>query len=322
MHLGAANFNMRCPHRPMHMQEIYYCLTVRLMRPAWINCSHRQLLIARELWKVCGLNHVLWESKPCSCTVALLEHAFSYIRSFKQLRECLFPGKDEQYANTISVLNNLVAITILWPTMEPLHIHLSRSHTLQNWGMVAPEEGKLGRENINCFMFRQVFWLPRKWVAEGGGCTRELQDYLGLWLPTWMMFIREQIQAHPWDQTVWGRNWKATKRGIVFPRTSWFYSFMVYCNTLMLSMGAIILEDWNSKSQHWTYCPALGFTWLSELVIPSQSMEKNTYAKGQIYLILRQTCERPQTNNNTVPPSVHKLYMDDSWDTCIYTVDI
>lgn len=133
----------------------------------------------------------------------------------------------------------LIAVTVLWPTMEPLYIPSSPSHTLQNWGMAAPEEGKLGRENSfsppsqispiptpfpalppssysSAFLWQSAkadtvcrrsvegFWIPSRWGAEGGGRTRGLQDYLGLWFPSWMMFIREQIQALPWDPTVWG----------------------------------------------------------------------------------------------------------------------
>lgn len=56
---------------------------------------------------------------------------------------------------------------------------------------------------------------------------------------------------------------------------------MEYCNIWMFSMGAIILEDSNSKSQSWIYCPALQFMFLFELAIPPQLME-NKYAKEKI----------------------------------------
>lgn len=164
----------------------------------------------------------------------LSELAFSCSSNLKRR---VFPGEDGQYANTISVLNNLVAITILWPTMEPLYIPSSPNHTLQKWIMFAPEEERLGRENINCFsppsqtgsistlfpalplssysallqLWQSVkadtvcrrsverFWLPRRWVAEGGVCARGHWDCPGLWIPEWIMFIREQIQVPPWD---------------------------------------------------------------------------------------------------------------------------
>lgn len=211
-------------------------------------------------------------------------------------------------------------MAILWPTMEPLHILSSPSHTFQNWCMVSPEEGKLGRENIIFFSLpSQISPIPTPfpalppssyssaflWQSVKADTVQEAHRMvLTSQMSSWRRRLFKGTSGLSWPvasimhdvhqgtnpsnpmRSDCVRNLEVSERGIAFPRTSWIYSFMVYCNMLMLSMDAIILEGWNSKSQHWTYCPALGFMCLSELVILSQSMGKNRYAKGQIYLIL------------------------------------
>lgn len=190
---------------------------------------------------------------------------------------------------------------------------------------VCSREERLGRETINCFspppqtspistplpaipprsyssaflwLWQSVkadtvcrrsvegFWLPRRWVAEGGGCARGQRDCPGLWLPSWIMFIREQIQAPPWDQTVWGTEMLVKAKSLspehLGSTVSWFNATFWWFLQVPIAQKTDILN--HSTGLITLYLDSCACLSLSSL---SQSLEKNRYAKEQIYLILR-----------------------------------